>query len=88
VYYSKYGWQSAAGSYLEDATADTDLVNADSDETRLLEYKMAELGEVHLRSSQIKEKRDLYEAYMGRYKLQYTSLATPIITTYSNINYL
>lgn len=90
VYYSKYGWQSAAGTYLEDSTADTDLVNADTDEIRLIEYKAAELGEVHLRSSQttIKEKRDLYEGYSARYKNQYPSLALPTIMTYSNIDYL
>jgi hypothetical protein len=90
VYYSKYGWQSVAGSYLENSTIDTDYVNADTDEQRLIEYKAAELGEVHLRSSQttIKEKRDLYEGYMQRYAMKNPSLVTPVITTYSNINYL
>lgn len=89
-YYSKYGWQSASGTYLENSTADTDLVNADTDELRLIEYKCAELGEVHLRSSAgtIKEKRDLYEGYSGRYKMNYPSLALPLVTTYNQMNYL
>ena len=89
VYYSKYGWQSVAGTYLENSTIDTDLVNADTDEIRLIEYKAAELGEVHVRSSAqtIKEKRDLYEGYMQRYKMTYPSLAMPTIMTYSNIDY-
>jgi len=90
VYYSKYGWKSVAGAYLENSTIDTDFVNSDTDEQRLILYKSAELGEVHLRSSQatIKEKRDLYEGYATRYKAQNTSLSSPIISTYSEINYL
>lgn len=32
LYYSRFPWQSSAGSYLEDSTADTDLLNAETDE--------------------------------------------------------
>jgi len=89
VYYSKYGWQTSAGTYIENSTIDTDVINADTDEARLIEYKASELAEIHLRSAPttIKEKRDLYEGYMQRYKLQYPSLAMPTVSTYSNMDY-
>ncbi len=32
LYYSRYGWQNSSGTFLEDSTADTDLVNAETDE--------------------------------------------------------
>lgn len=32
LYYSRYPWQSSAGAFLEDSTADTDLLNAEVDE--------------------------------------------------------
>ena len=32
LYYSRFAWQSSAGTFLEDSTADTDLLNAETDE--------------------------------------------------------
>lgn len=37
-YYTKYGWQSNTGTYKENSTADTDYVNADTDELELFTY--------------------------------------------------
>jgi hypothetical protein len=36
IYYSKYPWQTAAGVYIENSTADTDLLNVDTDEYNLI----------------------------------------------------
>lgn len=35
IYYSKYPWQSSAGTYLANSTSSTDYLNADDDEYRL-----------------------------------------------------
>jgi len=90
VYYSKYGWQNVAGTYIENSTIDTDYVNADTDEIRLIENAARALGELHIRSSAatIKDARDSYQVSLDKYKMQYPSLVSPVITTYSNINYL
>ena len=32
LYYSRFGWQSSAGTFLEDSTADTDALNAETEE--------------------------------------------------------
>lgn len=42
IYYSKYGWQTSAGTYAENSANDTDLINVDTDEIDLIELKMAE----------------------------------------------
>jgi len=42
IYYSKYGWQNTSGVYMEESTADGDLLNCDSDEFELMVLKGAE----------------------------------------------
>lgn len=41
-YYSKYLWQSNAAVWIENSTATTDYVNADTDEIELIQTKIAE----------------------------------------------
>lgn len=36
LYYSKYGWQTAAGAYIEQSTLSTDFLVADTDEVNLM----------------------------------------------------
>jgi hypothetical protein len=43
IYYSKYPWQTATGTYIENSTADTDLLNLDTDEYQLAVEKAVEL---------------------------------------------
>lgn len=43
-YYSKYGWQNSSGTYLENSTADSDLLIADTDEFDLIVLKATELA--------------------------------------------
>lgn len=42
IYYSKFGWQTSAGVYIENATGDTDVLNADATELELIILKAAE----------------------------------------------
>lgn len=39
LYYSRYPWQTAAGAFLENSTADTDLINAETDEMDLFVWR-------------------------------------------------
>lgn len=75
-YYSKYGWQSNAGTYLENSSADTDLVNADTDEVDLFTYAgkaEAALELRHFKLNEIWEKR--YQDKKAEYQLKYPSEA-------------
>jgi len=81
-YYSLYGWQSAGGTWLEESTADTDYINVDVTELRLIEYKATELGERHLRSGKADSALSLYQAYLQKYLLDNPSEALLLSTTY------
>lgn len=85
-YYSKYGWQSSAGVYLEDATDATDLLNVDTDELKLISLKTAELIENHLQNSKEADRYELkYERAKAGYEKQNPSESLNIITTYYNL---
>ncbi len=70
VYYSKFGWQSSAGAYIEESTATTDLLNADTTEIELIALKASELA-----SQELKEyiDRDDFKAQYMEAKRQYVS---------------
>jgi hypothetical protein len=82
VYYSKYGWQTNAAVWLENATADTDYLNVDTDELKLIEYKAQELGEIQLRSGLAKESFQLYEQKKKEYQMKYPSESLIMTTKY------
>lgn len=42
IYYSKYLWQNSSGTYLEDCTADSDLLNVDTEEYNMIIEKCTE----------------------------------------------
>lgn len=68
-YYSKYGWQSSTGTYLENSTADTDLLNADTDEYQLIIARsiynfakwLPQLNDVTLAKNDYEEAKKKYE---------------------------
>jgi hypothetical protein len=49
VYYTKYGWQTSAGAYIEESTATTDLLVADTDEIEMIANKTAEYASQELK---------------------------------------
>lgn len=85
VYYSKYMWQSNTGTYLENATATTDLINADTEEVGLIELKTAELIE---RAKGNNNEGNLllqqYTAAKQAYQMRYPSEAMTFQTTYKD----
>ena len=82
-YYTKYGWQSNTGTYKENSTADTDFVNADTDELELFTYAgkvEAALELRHFTLADTWEKR--YQNKKAEYQLKFpgeAKLLTQII---------
>lgn len=86
IYYSKYLWQSSSGTYLEDATATTDLLNVDTDEYNLIIAKTAEYIEEHLKNyNQADRQRKEYDELKRIYILNNPSEEIPLTQTYYDI---
>lgn len=83
LYYSKYGWQTSGGTYLENSTADTDLINADTDEYNLF------VQNGRIRKARIEKDFNLadreektYQMMRANYILLYPSEAKILINQY------
>ena len=85
VYYSKYGWQTTAGVYIEESSATTDLLIADTDEVEGIAFKAAEFA-----SQELKEKAEAgyfkgeYEQWKRKYKSMNPSKALKIRRQYGS----
>lgn len=69
-YYSKFGWKTAAGSYIENSTQDTDLLVADKDEYEMIIEKgtklaAREVGEYEV----VKDADNEYEKKVKNYQM-------------------
>ncbi len=82
-YYSKYPWQTTAAVWIENSVADTDYINADTDELELISIKAAEYA-----SQELKEYKDVqyfqaeYVKKRADYVLKNPSEAKMMITEY------
>lgn len=70
-YYTKYGWQSSAGTWLENSTDDGDFVVADADEYNIviqkcIEKAAAEVKEYEISREAERKFRNSAKAYMMR----------------------
>jgi len=82
-YYTKYGWQTSAGVYIENSTADTDLVNADIDELELIKLKVREfLAEASKDYKEADYHRGKYIQKKGEYVIKYPSESKLLTTDY------
>lgn len=71
LYYTRYPWQSSAGTFLEDSTADTDLLNAETDEYDIFVMKgKEELFRELRRWDLVKDAKAEYLDMIRRYKIQ------------------
>jgi len=69
VYYTKYGWQTSALAYIEESTASTDLVIADTEEIEGIAFKAAELAAQELKEyDDMKMHRFDYETWKQKYE--------------------
>lgn len=83
IYYSKYGWQSSAGTYLENSTATTDYINADTEEVNIIIGQIAELGFRELRDyDDWKIQKQENKEDIQNYQMKYPSEAKVYTTEY------
>lgn len=83
IYYSKYGWQNSSGTWIENSTADTDLLNADTDEIDLIAHRLDyNIAKSTRDMKLIKMYLEDYERAKENYQLKYPSEAKPLTTSY------
>lgn len=83
IYYSKYGWQTSAGVWLENSTATDDKLNVDTEEMQLIVEKSLELHLQNLEKWQQAEyARGRFNAMLADYKMKYPSEAKLLIASY------
>jgi len=71
IYYSRFAWQSSAGTFLEDSTADTDLINAETDEVDGFVWRSKmELYRELRRKDLVEDARVEYELWKRNYQRQ------------------
>lgn len=86
IYYSKYGWTTTAGVYIEESTTTTDLLIADTDEIEILAFKAAEYA-----AQELKEKDEIayfkgeYEQAKRKYLSNTPSEALKITRRYGSL---
>ena len=85
-YYTRYGWQSSTGTFLEDATATTDLLNAETDEIPMIEAKVAQrMAESFGNHKEADRFEKDYEKLKARYIIENPSRSLPSTQTYYEI---
>ena len=86
IYYSKYLWQNSSGAYKEDATADDDVLNVDTEEYNLAIEKCTEWA-----AREVRETEDAtiaaqnFRTKSREYRKTYKSERIPQQDTYYNI---
>lgn len=69
-YYSKFGWKTAAGSYIENSTQDTDLLVADKDEYEMIIEKGTKLAAREVGEYEVaKDADNEYEKKVKNYQM-------------------
>jgi hypothetical protein len=86
LYYSKYGWKSSAGTYLENSTAGDDLVVADTEEYDLFVKKGVHLGRQYIKSEmgEIDEAKREYKEAVDMYGPQNPDESAVMISNYQD----
>lgn len=89
IYYSKYPWQTSGGTYIENSTADTDLLNADTDEVDLIAKRIDYLlARANKQRDDVNFARDEWQAGVDSYKMKYPSERKLLTTVYHQFDSL
>jgi len=84
-YYSKFPWQTSAGSYIENSTVDSDLLNVDSTEFNLMVDKGVELAGPEVDEFDASDRAARrYAINKRKYEMANPSEALLIIETYAD----
>lgn len=83
-YYTKYGWQTSAGAYLENSTNDADVLVADTDEYNLIvaEGRVLAAQETDLPQTKIEDLKKDRDSILSKYIIDYPSEAKIMSTEY------
>lgn len=82
-YYSKYPWQNSSGTYLENSTDDSDLLNGDTDEFQLYILKGISLAGAEVGEDNIADKAERkYKQKMREYQKRNPSEAKIMTSEY------
>lgn len=83
LYYSRFPWQSSASAFLEDSTADTDLLNAETDEFQgFIERAKMELFRELRRWDLVKDAEKEYTIWKEDYKTKNPSERLQLTRSY------
>ncbi|KKL55132.1 hypothetical protein LCGC14_2258470 [marine sediment metagenome] len=86
LYYSKYGWQTSGGTWIENSTVDTDLLNFDTEEYDLAVLKAAEFAALELKDRPLtSDYKKEYTEMRDQYKIEHPSEAKMLETTWQNV---
>lgn len=81
-YYSSYGWQSSVGTYKQNSTVSSDILNADDDEYQLILARCTELAALEVDEEKAADSNALrYKELKKNYKMDSPSEALIMITT-------
>lgn len=85
IYYSKYGWQNSSGTYLENSTAASDYLNADTDEFDMIVDKGIEIAGQEVDEIEASNRAiGRYKAKKQNYLMTNPSNAKIMIATYAD----
>lgn len=84
MYYSKYGWKTSAGTYIENSTDGSDILIADTDEFDLVVKKgeVIAADELSFPENEIARKEKKYNDALAQYKLNNPSQEKITVSTY------
>lgn len=87
LYYSKYGWQTSAGAYLQNSTDSLDLVVADDTEYEMIVKKGIHLGMklTNFEMGEIEDAKNDYKEAVSQYTANNPDESQIMISTYLNV---
>ncbi len=89
VYYSKYPWENAAGTRIENSTASTDYLVADTDEIDLIVKRIDYLvARANKQRDDVRDAKKDYDDAVEKYHLKYPSERKPLTTVYHHFDSL
>lgn len=87
LYYSKYGWQTSAGAYLQNSTDSLDVVVADDTEYEMILKKGIHMGMklTNFEMGEIEEAKNDYKEAVSQYTANNPDESQIMISTYLNV---
>jgi hypothetical protein len=81
-YYSGYGWQTSGGTYIQNSTADSDLLNAGEEEYEIILAKCAEVAADEVDEENASQKQEIrYEKLKRAYQMGNPSESLIMVST-------